>query len=392
MPLHKAAVKSSVEYAVRSKEGIAAALRDARAARLVIPARDEHARRLLFGFVVPMTLFRIALGDAQLRRTMSRRLFPPLLCLAVATCIGVLSTARDDRRGAIAASVRSEDDAEPDQDDDDSDESAVIPAVARRALTEAASASARAAPASRPPPPIGRLSALRGAFEVLTSRVVQILAGLGVVEWILVWIGREHHDAMAYETSRLTGVPAEPLAHAPKLRMDLGWVWLKGWRAVRFLLFAALAGPFAWIAGQVPHLGPTLSFAVEGGWAAYLACVFAIGNSFLAWEPRAGSPPWFVRVLERAGRVPVLGVPVRLYARLLTFATRNVWPACAAFEEAPWEAAGLALARGVASVPFVYLVFRPMFAPAATHALVGRRALEADRRMPVEAITPPLGP
>lgn len=378
MPLPKAAVKTSVEYAVRSKEGIVAALRDARAARLAVPPRDEHAHRLFFGFTIPLTLFRIALSDPDLRRSIGRRLFAPLLCLALALLIGVVSTSREERHGRVAAAAQVEDD---DDHDEDSEEAlAVLPESARRAIADARSA-ARAPAPPPPPPPAGRFAGFRGAFAVLTSRIVQILAGLGVVEWILVWIGREHHDLIAYETSVLTGVPGEPPPHTPKLRLDLGWVWMKGWRALRFLLFVALVGPFAWALGNVPTAGPTLSVVVEGAWAAYWACVFAIANTFVAWEPRPSwPPPWFVRVLGPPGRIPLLGVPVRLYARLLTFATRNVWPACLALEEAPWEGAGLALARGVASVPFLYLVFRPMFPPGATHALLGRRPGPAPYR------------
>jgi hypothetical protein len=173
-------------------------------------------------------------------------------------------------------------------------------------------------------------------------------------------------------------VIGEPLKGAAKLRLDVGWLKLKAWRAIRFILFLLLVSPAAWLVGKVPYVGPALSVAIEAAWGAYWACVFAIANTFVAWDV-AGEPkrPWFLRVLDRASRVPVLGWVVRLYVRLLTFATRNVWPVCMAFEEATWESAGLALARGVATIPFFYLVFRPMFPPAGTHALLGRRAADA---------------
>jgi hypothetical protein len=44
-----------------------------------------------------------------------------------------------------------------------------------------------------------------------------------------------------------------------------------------------------------------------------------------------------------------------------------------AFERTTWESAGLATARVIASAPFLYVIFRPMFTPAATHAYVARR-------------------
>jgi hypothetical protein len=362
----RAGLKSTAEYAARSKEGVVAALRDARAARLVVPPREAHAHRFFFGLAVPLTLLRIAWNDAPTRASMRRRLIPPLLCVALAAVIGVVSTVSDlkekqalsfKKPGLTVTLPPSGDD-----DDDDDDSPAIeLPAVAKAALVRAA------------PPPRPRRSPLRSLLDLATSRIAKLVAALGVVEWILIWIGREHHDAMAYEVAVLTGVPGERPAGPPRLRFDFGWLWLKTWRAIRFLLFLTLVSPFAWLLGHVPVVGPSLAIAAEAVWGAYWASVFAIANTFVAWEARPPSPPpWFIRILARAGTIPVVGIPVRLYAHLLTFATRKVWPACMAFENAPWESAGLALARGVASIPFLYLVLRPLFAPAATHALLGR--------------------
>jgi hypothetical protein len=104
--------------------------------------------------------------------------------------------------------------------------------------------------------------------------------------------------------------------------------------------------------------------------------VFAIANTFLVWEhaDNGGRAPWFMRVLLAAGRVPLLGLPFQLYAFVLRIATRNVWPACLAFERTTWESAGLALARTIASAPVVYIITRPAFGPAATHAFLARTA------------------
>jgi hypothetical protein len=378
----KAGLKSTAEYAARSKEGVLAALRDARAARLAIPPREAHAHRLLFGIVVPLTILRIAWSDLPTRRSMTRRLIPPLLCVALATAIGIASSVGRPEARHVATSVHKNGVTVniPDDDDDDDDDAdrvkietpgaTVVPAVA-------------AAVATKPSPPSGGLSALRTALDIVTSRIAKILAALGILEWILVWIGREHHDVMAYEISVLTGVPGEQPAGPPQLRLDFGWLWLKGWRALRFLLFLTLVSPIAWALGLIPVVGAPLAVSIEAVWTAYWASVFAIANTFVAWEPHPWpEPPWFIRVLRPVGRIPVLGIPFRIYARILTMATRNVWPACMAFEEATWEGAGLALARVVASVPFVYLVFRPIFSPAATHALIGRGDAVSRRTSP----------
>lgn len=213
----------------------------------------------------------------------------------------------------------------------------------------------------------------------IQSRFAEIFVALGVLEWILVWIIREHHDVVSCEVSRLTGVSAETLPRPPRLRFDFGWLKMKAWRALRFILFMVVGTPPAWLLHAIPVAGPALAGAWGAAWTAYWASVFAVANTFLAWEvhTHGDRAPWFVRILRVPGRVLVVGLPFRLYAWVLTRATRRVWPACIAFEEAPWEAAGLAVARLVAGIPLLYLVCRPMFPPAATHALAPRQAPDA---------------
>jgi hypothetical protein len=236
-----------------------------------------------------------------------------------------------------------------------------------------------AVPRKRPPPPpvpTGRLAVLGMLTKLVQSKLARLIATLGVIEWILIWIGREHHDVIAHHLAALTGVPAEVPPDPPRLRLDFGWVKMKGWRAVRFILFVALAAPVAWVAGKVPVVGPLFAVLVPSAWVAYWASVFAIANTFLTWDAAIpeGWTPWFLRGVAPLQRIPFVGAVFRVYVRVLTFATRHVWLACRAFEEAPWEAAGLALSRAVVGAPVFYLLSRPMFAPAATHALLGRRS------------------
>jgi hypothetical protein len=378
-------LKAPIDYALRSKQGLHAGLLDARIARLEPPHESEHARRFLYGLSVPVTLLRITWRDAATRQRIVRCLRAPILCVALATAIGVVWTVNGLMHPRTAAlEIASDDPGDHDDADDDDavrvhdvgslriaspkdDERAKEKARARTSAI-AAAAAAQVSPAPR------SFSAIRTVLSVLESRAVKVLAVLGVIEWILVWIGREHHDQIAYDASVLTGVPGEALPRPPRLRLDFGWLWMKLWRAVRFVIFLGLDLPIVWLVQRIPVVGSYLAVVIGVVWAVYWASVFAIANSFLAWEPvPEGAAPWFIRVLRYVGRVPVLGIPVRLYARILTFATRRCWPACLAFERTPWEAAGLATTRAIASVPFAYLVMRPMFAPAATHAYVARR-------------------
>ncbi len=381
-------------YAARSKDGVVAALKDARAGRLHPPPREEHARRFVFGLTAPFTLLRVAWGDAPLRERMVHRLVPPLFCMVLVLLGGARSLlervteVRQDPAALTHLEQEQEEQGKEEQEEGEtkatgaSHEAAATAALdarskglSTREIAKSAVVAAVHEHRSRPAKKAST-SVLEAILDLVRSKVAQILAVLGVVEWVLVWIGREHHDAIALEVSSLAAIPAEPLPRAPRLRLDAGWLKLKAWRAGRFLIFLALGSPAAWLVAAIPKVGPPIAGAIELVWAAYWAGVFAIANSSEAWTiaPQEGNTaPWFVRALERAGKIPVLGWGPRLYARLLTFATRKVWPACLAFEAAPWESLGLALARALASIPGFYLVCRPMFAPAATRILLARR-------------------
>jgi hypothetical protein len=388
-PSPRDALKESVAYAARSKDGVVAALKDARAGRLHPPPREEHARRFVFGLTAPFTLLRVAWGDAPLRERMVHRLVPPLFCMVLVLLGGarsLLERVTEVRQDPAALTHLEQAQGEEEQEEGEakatgaSREAAATAALdarskglSTREIAKSAVVAAVHEHRSRPAKKAST-SVLEAILDLVRSKVAQILAVLGVVEWVLVWIGREHHDAIALEVSSLAAIPAEPLPGAPRLRLDAGWLKLKAWRAGRFLIFLALGSPAAWLVAAIPKVGPPIAGAIELAWAAYWAGVFAIANSFEAWTTAPeDTAPWFVRALERAGTIPVLGWGPRLYARLLTFATRNVWPACLAFEAAPWESLGLALARALASIPGFYLVCRPMFAPAATRILLARR-------------------
>jgi hypothetical protein len=413
------AVRGSLAYAARAREHLRAGIGDARAAKLTPPPADQHVRRFLFGFTLPLTLMRISWSNTGIQQSIRGRLLPPLLLVGLVATIGVaqiVTSIVNHRHEAATLALEVEDDKEdkddegatprakegPDDDDPIAKES--VEAIANAAkeakekggslvdLSAAAIAATRKEEASleararadkaaresaKAKAAAAKVAAPRGVYQVLwdflMSKTAKLVATLSALEWILVWIGREHHDQIAYDMAVLTGVPGEALAAPPRLRFDLAWLKLKAWRALRLLLFFSLALPLAWVVGMIPYVGESFAVAIEGAWAAYWACVFAVGNTFLVWEAPAGPrSPWFLRALQAVGRVPVLGAPVRLYARLVARVTRNVWPACLAFEETTWESAGMALARTIASVPVAYIITRPAFAAAATHAWLAR--------------------
>jgi hypothetical protein len=339
-PLGKV-LRVSAEYAARSREGVRAALLDARAGSLTPPARDEHVRRFLYGFMAPLTLIRVAWQNKPIRGSIVRRLLPPLLLLALCTTVGVIDVVESlaakhrDRAALVREAAR----AGEDEDDDDETPGVAAQEVRQADLEEAreeirsaarnevlkksgaldvaaaavsaAAAQADAAAARKahapsapppPPPPTGPLAVLAAMTKIAESKLAKLIATLGVIEWILIWIGREHHDVIAHDLADLTGVPSEPAPNPPKLRLDFGWIKLKGWRAIRFILFVALAAPTAWLLGRTPEVGAPLAVLVESAWVVYWASVFAIANTFLLGGDGGAGMGAVVRALARSAR------------------------------------------------------------------------------------------
>ncbi len=305
-----------VRLAQEIRQGARAALE----ARFEPPAPEARAHRVVHAFALPFNVLRVVTRDARLRRAWLEVL---VIELAFVVPLGVaIALESDDVADALAH-----------------DEGW------RAAVTDL---------------PIVFLGALFGALSIL--------------EWVAIALAHELHDALAFDASRATNVPGEPLSAPPRVRVDRAWLWTKAKRKLRGLVLLALGAPAFAPVLAIPRAGDAIFATLLGAWGAYWAAVFALANTHLAWERDADPPdPWFMRVLARAGRVPLVGWVFRLYARIARRFARSAFAACGAFEEAPWEAVGLGLARAAAGVPCVWLAVRPMFGPAATHALLGAR-------------------
>src|SRR5262249_4908091 len=81
-------------------------------------------------------------------------------------------------------------------------------------------------------------SALRK--EDAAAGIAQLLSTVYAVatgaEWATVAVSRDFHDDLSLRASYLTGVPGDPLAAPPRVRLDLGWLWTKVRRKIRELL------------------------------------------------------------------------------------------------------------------------------------------------------------
>jgi hypothetical protein len=302
--------RSYVRLARELREGA----RGAMEARFEPPAASARVHRFVHGFALPFSVTRIVTREPKLRRPWLEVL---AIELAVLIPLGIAFGAKSDDIGEAIAD---------------------------------------------------------GWLAVALATVAAIWVALGVVEWLVIVLAHEHHDALAYDVAVLTYVPGEPLGAPPRVRLDMAWLWLKAKRKLRGLLLVVAGMPAFALVLPIPGIGDVLFATLTGAWTAYWAAVFALANTHLAWEHENDAPdPWFLRALSPLCRIPVLGLVPRLYARLLARVTRSVRSACAAFEEAPYESAGLAVARLVAGVPGVWIALRPFFGPAATHALLGAR-------------------
>jgi hypothetical protein len=197
-------------------------------------------------------------------------------------------------------------------------------------------------------------------------------AGMCLAEALVLAFASEFQAEVTLDAARLTGAPAEPLLpDGPRLRLNPSLVWTKLKRRFRSALILGAYAPVVVITVFLPG-GGYLYQALGLCWLVHWGAVFAIGSAPLAWDTKVERQPWLLRLLGTVGAVPVLGWPCRLYAALWRTWFGALTPVWIATEAAPYEAAGLAVARGVAGLPGLYLFLRPMFPVAATHVLLAR--------------------
>ena len=202
------------------------------------------------------------------------------------------------------------------------------------------------------------------------SSLYALLCG---VEWAVVALSKDYDDQLARTASLLIGVPAEDPERRPRIRVDFPWMWRKGKRRLRGVIVIATGMPLIAIAlvllgGQV--LYPFLVFA----WSAYWLAIFSSAKSSTAWvDVGTQREPWFLRMwgFLTANMFGFRWWLPRLYGRLWRRATVSIVAPCRFFEIAPRELLGLAAARALFGIPFVYLFMRPYMRVAAARINVG---------------------
>jgi hypothetical protein len=229
--------------------------------------------------------------------------------------------------------------------------------------------------------------AMREAGASLTARLAAISAAvfglLKIAEWIVIALSRRYHAHLAVDAALLTRAPYEPCTSPPGIALDFRWMWKRVKRKTRSMLLFASGLPIIYAVELASGHHHIVEVILVSLWASYWSGVFVLAGSHLTWQEASAKAPWFVRSFETVGTIPFIGWPFRAYARMWRRATTSVHAPCAAFEEGPFESAGLALTRTLVSFPGVYIFVRPVLGVAATHAFLAR----FPREMPETQVT-----
>lgn len=229
-----------------------------------------------------------------------------------------------------------------------------------------------------------------------------LLAALGLLyatllglEQVVAVLGREHQDQFGRGVAESTGVAPDDPEKTPRVRLHLRWLLRKLTRRMR--VFAVL-GPGLLLASLlqlVPWVGDWLAAAAGVLWTAYWYALLTLSRSGAAWHPRELREPFFLRGFAfLTERVPGFRwfLP-RLFLRFWRRTTAFFLPACASFEEAPFEALGLGAARLLLGLPLLYTAFRGVVPVAGAHVLApGRVGLEAPLSEPLPQVEAAIDP
>jgi hypothetical protein len=221
----------------------------------------------------------------------------------------------------------------------------------------------------------------------------KLLAAMQILQWIVVALSRDYHDAISRDASLLTGVPPEDEPLTPRVRLDVAWVRKKLSRRIRALLvFLAGLPALFMLTAPLPSRQDLLSVLIPA-WSAYWLVVFTAAKSARAWDEEAtAGAPWFLRAwIWLTTRVPGLRWGfLQRYGRFWENRTRSVFSPAAEVERQPWAFAGLSVIRALAILPLLKCFLRPLVPVAAAHLLVAQRAAAAPP--PSELPAPPAEP
>jgi hypothetical protein len=205
--------------------------------------------------------------------------------------------------------------------------------------------------------------------------VLWFIGVLSATEGIVIFFSRRWDDWLGFYASPLARVkPEDDEPKTPKLAIDIKWLIKKLKRRVRGYLVFAAGIPLIATAQLLPRIGPLFFSAGMLVWGWYWLGVFTAAKSAHAWVDDAHAPsPLLIRELRDRSEGRWWLSPVRAYARLWAWITKDMNSCALAFERNPTPFLGLALARVILALPGLYLLARPIIPIAA-----GRLCAESD--------------
>ncbi|WP_225413278.1 hypothetical protein [Stigmatella hybrida] len=202
-----------------------------------------------------------------------------------------------------------------------------------------------------------------------------LLAALHLVQWGVIALTRDYHDAIAREASLLTAIEPEDGPLTPRVRLNVRWLLKElrhRWRSLVVFVLGTVVLSFL----TLPLPGSRLLMGVLVPlWSAYWVVVFTASKSARAWTDTTAGAPWFLR----GWTVLTTQVPgfrwklLQGYGRFWTERTRFAFSPAAEVERQPWAFAGLSVVRALSMLPVLKCFLRPLIPVASAHLLAAHR-------------------
>lgn len=215
-----------------------------------------------------------------------------------------------------------------------------------------------------------------GFFDRQFQFWAAVFATLQLIQWVVIALSRDYHDAISRDASLLTAVEPEDEPLTPRIRVDVPWMQKKLTRRVRgFWVFLVGLPALVLLAAPLCFAANLLTVFISV-WSAYWLVVFTAGKSGRAWEDSSEREPWPLRAWTwMTTRVPGLrwGL-LQGYGRFWAASSRTVFSPALEMEKQPWAFGGLAVIRALAMLPLLKCFLRPLIPVAAAHLIAAQRA------------------
>jgi hypothetical protein len=199
-----------------------------------------------------------------------------------------------------------------------------------------------------------------------------------LVQWGVIALSRDYHDAISREASLLTALEPEDGPLTPRIRLDTAWLRKKFARRIRAFVVFISGMPVLYAFTAPFSIRHELLAVLVPAWSAYWLVVFTTARTAHAWKDTEPREPWFLRAWRwLTTRVPGFRWEfLQRYGAFWANRTRSVFPPAAELEKQPWALAGLGVVGMLSMLPLAKCFLRPLLPVAAAHLLVARQQAE----------------